>query len=355
MGKVSELSSLVAAGFLAVASASDLEAKVYDSSTPKFYCAALPEPYEHFDPPRHYSHPEAHKNHMKKWNKFSYKLLQITDQYLKTPSSEIANCALDSLHEWAQSGVFNEDSYKDNQGHFERMWAAGTLNLAYAKIKNDPNLDQDKAARVESWLENMIPKIHSFFDDWAEETNSEYRKHSNLMAWAGFTSVVYGINFGDEKAIEWGIDKYDKITTQISQEGLLPHELTRKEMAFWYHNFALRALVATAEIAESQGIDLYSRNGGSIHRLASLIIESFEDFGNFQRLSPHKQIHDAKYLLTENVKELDWMEILYARFGEERFLPYLETIRKKQSTISRRTGGNPTLNWGLRINPLIIP
>ncbi|HGL6714820.1 alginate lyase family protein [Burkholderia contaminans] len=56
-----------------------------------------------------------------------------------------------------------------------------------------------------------------------------------------------------------------------------------------YHTFALLPLVFAAELVQRRHIDLYRENGGSIGRLANLVIHAVENPARVTAITPVRQ------------------------------------------------------------------
>ncbi len=93
----------------------------------------------------------------------------------------------------------------------------------------------------------------------------------------------------------WGLGAYDIGAQNIQPDGSLTAEMNRGRMAFHYHLYAFAALVITAELAETNGTDLYARSGGAIHRLVALCTTGLEDPNIFERLTGVKQVITLPY------------------------------------------------------------
>ena len=63
-------------------------------------------------------------------------------------------------------------------------------------------------------------------------------------------------------------------------DGSLPYQTARGNAAIWYQNLAKNVLIAAAEMAKYQGIDLYSfksKNGTDIHDAITFLLNSIEN------------------------------------------------------------------------------
>jgi poly(beta-D-mannuronate) lyase len=65
--------------------------------------------------------------------------------------------------------------------------------------------------------------------------------------------------------------------------------MARAGRTLHYHLYALAPLIMIAELAEANGIDLYSYNNGAIHRLVNLCIAGLRDPAIFAKATGVQQ------------------------------------------------------------------
>lgn len=298
------------------------------------------------DPPAFYADRKEWWLQVKPLYTYLVSISRITDGFVRqSPASlELAQCGLAWLYGWAKGNALL-GPIRGKQGHYERMWASGSISLNYLKIREQPRLDKDQMRKVESWIDRLSVQVEDAIT-----------LRNNLAYWNGLTNMLNGVVLDRSSLFQKGVRAYRLALTEMRSDGVLPRELTRGKHALHYHNFALIPLVFIAEIAARQGINLYSKksrkdNGGGadIHKLVDLIIRSIEDPGFFEAFYPGKP---AKRVgkLSRYVSDADmvWMEPYYARFREPRLPRMLSQIRP---IFSSRTGGDATLGWGAKKLP----
>ena len=69
----------------------------------------------------------------------------------------------------------------------------------------------------------------------------------------------------------------------------VPLEMKRGSRALHYHLYALAPLVLLAEFGEANGIDLYARNKGALHRLVNVSVKGIGDPSLFEKATGVKQ------------------------------------------------------------------
>jgi len=220
--------------------------------------------------------------------------------------------------------------------------------VAYGLIKNESGLDLAKKQSVEAWLLKAAQEIDRFT---ALRLNKDKDPENNIINWSALSLMSVGLVLQNKTLQNRALQLYDRALSQIRNDGLLPLELARGDRAFWYHNYALEPLIYMAEISETFGLNLYARDKGRLHLLAKRMIEGFEDFSTFPNHQTQTTISTPRYLLTEDNRELSWMEIYYSRFADPRLKKILQTARQSNNgslKISLRTHGSSTHLFGVK-------
>jgi poly(beta-D-mannuronate) lyase len=152
-----------------------------------------------------------------------------------------------------------------NQADYVQGWMLGAFAVAWLKIRPAvQNLDPAVRAQVTSWLAQIADDVRGYYDPRIGKTDAR----NNHRYWAGFEVMAAGIAADRRDLFEWGIASFEIGANQITADGTLPLEIARRSLALHYHLFAAAPLVAMAELAAANGIDLYSRND---HALAQLV------------------------------------------------------------------------------------
>jgi poly(beta-D-mannuronate) lyase len=261
-------------------------------------------------------------------------LARIANAYVKsTPkNTAAAACALTWLDHWASVKAMTD--LRSKQAHFNLGQALGGFALAYLQIRNAPGLAEDQKKRVETWLKTLGRQIVE-----AKDTGKGVSSRNNHRYWAGLSATAAGIASGDRRLTDWGIDSARIGLAQITPEGTLPLEINRGKRARDYHIFAAEPLVATAELARSQGINLYAEHDGALSRLVNRVVESLNDPSFFEKATGIKQ---EPYPGDGTVPphRIAWLEIHESRHPS----PKAETaLSPKRPVASSGIGGNTTL------------
>jgi poly(beta-D-mannuronate) lyase len=261
-------------------------------------------------------------------------VVKVANAYVKSnpKNTAAAACTLTWLDAWASAKAMTD--MRSKQAHFNLGQALGGFALAYLQIRNAPGLASDQKQRVESWLKNLGQQLVGFMDK-----NKATSGRNNHRYWVGLGATAAGLASDDKQLIRWGLDSARIGLAQITPDGTLPLEMKRGKRARDYHIFAAEPLVTTAELARSQGIDLYAEHNGALQRLVDRVLGSLDDPSFFEKATGSKQ---EAYPGDGTVpsSRIAWLEIHQSR----RPSPEAETVlSKKRPTGSSEIGGNTTL------------
>ena len=277
---------------------------------------------------------EAYSEAVEPLRAYGRNLVKISNAYVKSnpKNTAAAACALTWLDAWASANAMTD--LRSKQAHFNLGQALGGFALAYLQVRNAPGLADEQKRRVEAWLRTLGQQLVAFMDK-----NTATSSRNNHRYWAGLSATAAGLAADDKPLTQWGIDSARIGLSQITPEGTLPLELERGKRARDYHIFAAEPLVTTAELARSQGIDLYAEHGGALQRLVERVLDTLEDPSFFENATGSKQ-EPYPGDGTVPASRIAWLEIHESR----RPSPKAETVlSEKRPTGSSEIGGNTTL------------
>ena len=244
------------------------------------------------------------------------------NSYLATRNKQAADCTLRLLKDWASAGALTGSLSADPkdfrtriQGLITREWVVGQLVNSYLKIRAAPELDSKDKEIVLSWFR----KLASYSPE-AVEKHPDLMTN-NLLTWAGATSAVASVALGDRNLFDFSITVFKKTVDQIQDDGTLPQEMARGEMAFHYHNFALTPLSIISYFVETNGVQLWTYKDSRADKLVTLLIPTLKDPDSFAKLNgikPNLENHDD---------DVGWTEFAYRRSHERTLKTYLAAHR----------------------------
>jgi poly(beta-D-mannuronate) lyase len=277
---------------------------------------------------------EAYSEAVEPLRIYGRNLVKVSNAYVKSnpKNTAAAACALTWLDTWASANAMTE--MRSKQAQFNLGQALGGFALAYLQVRNAPGLADEPKRRVEAWLRTLGRQVMAFMDQ-----NTATSSRNNHRYWAGLSATAAGVAANDKPLIRWGIDSARIGLAQITPEGILPLELARGKRARDYHIFAAEPLVATAELARSQGVDLYAEHGGALQRLVGRVLGALDDPSFFEKATGAKQ-EPYPGDGTIPASRIAWLEIYQSR----RPSPEAEAVlSEKRPTGSSEIGGNTTL------------
>jgi poly(beta-D-mannuronate) lyase len=190
-------------------------------------------------------------------------VVAMADRYRTDGDSAAADCAAHWLGRFAADGVLT-GSMSSNQAYYVQGWMLGAFAVAWLKIRPaEPNLDPTERARLMGWLARVADDNRGYYDPRTSKTDAG----NNHRYWAGFAVMAAGIAADRRDLFDWGIRSFEIGVDQITTDGTLPLEMARRSLALHYHLFAAAPLVAMAELAAANGVDLYSRDDHAVARL----------------------------------------------------------------------------------------
>jgi poly(beta-D-mannuronate) lyase len=154
---------------------------------------------------------------------------------------------------------------------------------------------------------------------------------NNHLYWAGFAISAAAIASDDYRLFEWGMDAYRHGARDIRDDGTLPMEMDRGQMALHYHLYALAPLVLLAEFGEANGLDLYAERDYAIRRLVARSISGLQDPAFFERRTGVPQVTTPQI----EAWEIGWAQPWLRRFPD----PVISELLSKASRLNYTTWG----------------
>ena len=205
---------------------------------------------------------------------------QAADAYRTHGSRAAAACVYALLDAAARAHAW-AGSMPTAQGSYEQKWLLASVSIAYLKVRSSGVGTPDQEKEIRKWLGTVATSAIDYVQQ--KESNPKSDAWSNHRYWAGLAVCAAGIAIGDHSDYEWGIGSYKAGVELIGPDGVLPREMARAGRALHYHIYALAPLVMIAEMAEANGLDLYSYKNGAIHRLVRVCIAGLQNPGIFQK------------------------------------------------------------------------
>lgn len=316
---------------------------------PKAYdCPSVDEPiislgapssYRQDDPTRSTIDKEARQEYLEKitpLREYNQSVVKIANAYTegKYDRSEVAKCAEEWMGEWADADALSNLTTGTVQLHIGQTLAA--LSYSLMQVGNDPAFDSGTKQEILEWLSSLSRTMINYVNGREASRTSE----NNIRYWNGLGAATVGVVTNDKAMFDWGLESVRVGIRQISADGTLPAEMHRAARARQYHFFATMPMIATAELAAVNGVDLYSEENGALHRLVKLLVNTYDDASYFEQKTGAPQLTDGGKI-PENM--IAWLYIYDQRF------PSPETKRvlaQYPDLAATALGGNVKLLYG---------
>ena len=169
-------------------------------------------------------------------------------------------------------------------------------------LENHPKLTEERKTRIDNWLKNKILGKHIKFKKssrWFDvhdgvrqepiKTTISGISNINCCTPMGFEStrlqvdnalMAGSILYNDIDGFKSSLKGFIDVVDTMRVDGSLPYQTSRGNAAIWYQNLGINVLIAAAEMAKYQGIDLYSfksKSGSTIHDAITFLLNSIEN------------------------------------------------------------------------------
>lgn len=263
---------------------------------------------------------------------FSRVVVKAADDFRTTGSRAAAQC-VGSLLESAAKQKTLTGNMDGHQASYVQKWNLGSWAVTYLKVRGSGLLSEDQNKTITAWLKKLAEAAREYCEEKsrAGKANDAYNNH---RYWAAFAVAGAAIANNDRNLFRWAVDSYKLGVHDIRDDGTLPMELDRGQMALHYHLYALAPLMFLAEYGETNGIDLYSERNFAIKRLVARCIMGLEDPSYFQQRTGVQQV------TTPEIEpwEISWAQAYTRRFPD----PKISALLAKASRLNyTMLGGLP--------------
>jgi poly(beta-D-mannuronate) lyase len=261
-----------------------------------------------------------------------------------------------NLLRWAESdglGSFKKQPEPSMYYNLDRTLLP--LIVAFSLVRDHPSMAVGDRQRIEQWLDRLVwrrgPGRERAPDLISSRNNHRYLGDSVTMAWS--------ILRGNDEWFRAGIETYLAALRQMRPDGSLPLETARGSRALSYQRHAIASLVAIAEMAASQGYDLYGvegEDGQSIHRAIEFLLDGIDQpslVWPYARANENSgyydnyKVQDLSFMTERGHGRhyMAWTEVYLARFPQSELAQRLrakldEFGSAAQPLIDEYSGGN---------------
>jgi poly(beta-D-mannuronate) lyase len=263
---------------------------------------------------------------------FSRDVVKAADAFQTQGSRAAAQCVASLLASAARQKALagNMDGH---QASYVQGWNLGAWAVAYLKIRGSGVVPSEQASDITKWMKKLAEENRDYYEKKRGHSGAS-DAYNNHLYWAGFAVAAAAIANNDRNLFRWGMDDYKQGVRDIQQDGTLPMEMDRGQMALHYHLYALAALMILAELGEANGLDLYAERDFAIKRLIARCIGGIEDPSFFQQRTGVQQVTTAEI----EPWQISWAQAYTRRFPD----PKISALLAKASRLNyTMLGGLP--------------
>lgn len=183
----------------------------------------------------------------------------------------------DLLARWAEAGALaGAPPDSTNQRYALDRALLPTIAALWLVGDDRSALPPMRRAAVTSWLGRLIAARDSALAQAARPATTDRNNHRYLRA---SVDMAWGALTGDATAFAAGPAAFRQALASMRADGSLPLETRRGARALWYQRHALASLIAIAEMAAVQEINLYglAPDGRSLHRGVRFLLDGIAD------------------------------------------------------------------------------
>jgi poly(beta-D-mannuronate) lyase len=259
---------------------------------------------------------------------FSRDAVTAADRYWTGGSRSAAECATALLAGAAAQKALT-GSMDGHQASYVQGWNLGSWAVAWLKVRSSRVASPAQAAEISVWLGKLAEENRGYYEKKRRQNSTD--SANNHLYWAGFAISAAAIATDDRELFEWGMDAYRHGVRDIQDDGTLPMEMDRGQMALHYHLYALAPLVLLAEFGEVNGLDLYAESDYAIRRLVARCIGGLRDPAWFERRTGVRQVTTPQI----EAWEIGWAQPWLRRFPD----PAISELLPEASRLNYTTWG----------------
>jgi poly(beta-D-mannuronate) lyase len=259
---------------------------------------------------------------------FSRDVVTAADAYRTKGSRSAAECVTALLAEAAAQKALT-GSMNGHQASYVQGWNLGSWAVAWLKVRSSGVASLEQSTGIRAWLKRLAEENRGYYEKKRQQHSTD--AVNNHLYWAGFAISAAAIASDDYRLLEWGLDAYRHGARDIRDDGTLPMEMDRGQMALHYHLYALAPLVLLAEFGEANGVDLYAERDYAIRRLVSRCIAGLQDATFFERRTGVPQVTTPRI----EAWEIGWAQSWLRRFPD----PVISQLLSKAPWLNYTTWG----------------
>ncbi len=269
-------------------------------------------------------------------DEFVASLTERTDAALEAGDRAGAACVMAELAHWARADALSDLGTQTVQLTIASRLAGLALVAGQVSWEGNPG----DFADVSHWLARRMDEQMVF---WEEAPDGAAQ--GNLRAWAALAGAAVALVTDDTVTRGWAAWSVAYVACTAAEDGSLPQEMSRGELALHYQLHAVAPLVVAAGLLERQGLSVMDKCGRAMDRVVSYTLRDVGAGGaQTQARTGMPQTVDGGL---EGLKDfqLSWGEA-WLRLRSD---PALEAVIAPRRPLKySKLGGDQTRIWGGR-------
>jgi poly(beta-D-mannuronate) lyase len=262
---------------------------------------------------------------------FTRDVVKAADAFQTTGSRAAVQCVSTLLVNAAQQKAMT-GNMDGNQAAYVRKWNLGAWAIAYLKVRSSGVVAEDSNKTIAAWMKKLAENSRGYVEDGRNHGAGD--SYNNHLYWTALAVGAAAIVNNDRGLFRFSTDAYKQGVHDIRDDGTLPREMDRGQMALHYHLYALAPLIMIAELGETNGVDLYAERDFAIKRLVVRCVEGLDDPKYFQQRTGVEQVTTPEI----QVWEISWAQPYTRRFPDPHISALLGKVHHLNYTM---LGGLP--------------
>jgi poly(beta-D-mannuronate) lyase len=275
---------------------------------------------------------QQHKESVALIQDFSRAVVKAADAFQTKGNLAAAECAISLLEAAANQGAL-AGRMDGHQAVYEQGSNLGAWAVAFLKVRSSGVASEEQSRTITGWLRKLANANRAYYDArrMRPGPNDAYSHH---LYWAGFAVAAAAVASNDPALFQWAMNTYSEGVRDIREDGTLPIEMNRGQLALHSHLYALAPLVMLAEFGEVNGMNLYAERSFALRRLIAVCVAGLQDASFFNQQTGVSQAMPAEI----EPWEISWAKPYTHRFPD----PNISALLEKASHLNyTMLGGLP--------------
>ena len=218
---------------------------------------------------------DQHRQSVSGIEDFSRAVVKAADDFQTKGSRAAAECVASLLENAANQGAL-AGTMDGHQAIYTQGSNLGAWAIAFLKVRNSGVVTDEQSGKITAWLKKLAKSNRDYYDARRQRRapNDSYSVH---LYWTGFAVAAAAVANNDRGLFQWAMQAYKQGAGDIREDGTLPIEMERGQLALRSHIRSLAALVLVAEFGEVNGENLYAERNFAIRRLVARCVSGLED------------------------------------------------------------------------------